>query len=54
MTNWRESPLMIVKSADPIVHEGASLRKMLNELEALLADEYTLKTTRQPNIIGNI
>jgi hypothetical protein len=31
MTNWHDSPLMIVKSADPTVHEGASLKKMLNE-----------------------
>ncbi|MFL6327943.1 MAG: hypothetical protein ACJ71I_10750 [Nitrososphaeraceae archaeon] len=42
MTNWHESPLMIVKSADPTVHEGASLKKMLNEIEALfLANGYT-------------
>ena len=40
MTNWHDSSLMIVKSADPIVHEGASL-KMLNEIEALLANGYT-------------
>jgi hypothetical protein len=32
---------MIVKSADPTVHEGASLKKMLNEIEALLANGYT-------------
>ena len=38
MTNWHDSPLMIVKSADPNVHEGASLKKMLNEIEALLAN----------------
>jgi hypothetical protein len=25
MTNWHKSSLMIVKSADPTVHEGASL-----------------------------
>ena len=31
MTNWRDSPLTIVKSADPTIHEGASLKKMLNE-----------------------
>jgi hypothetical protein len=44
MTNWHESPLMIVKSADPIKHEGASLKKMLAEIEALLANGgYTLK-----------
>jgi hypothetical protein len=35
--------LMIVKSADPTIHEGASL-KMLNEIETLLANGgYTLK-----------
>jgi hypothetical protein len=43
MTNWHESPLMIVKSADPTIHDGASLKKMLNEIEALLANGYTLK-----------
>jgi hypothetical protein len=26
-TNWHDSPLTIVKSADPTVHEGASLKK---------------------------
>jgi hypothetical protein len=36
--------LMIVKSADPNVLEGASLKKMLNEIEALLANGYTLKS----------
>jgi hypothetical protein len=41
MTNWHNSQLMIVKSADPTVHEGASLKKMLNEIEALLANGYT-------------
>ena len=49
MTNWHDSPLMIVKSADPTVHEGASLKKMLNELEALLANGYTLKSTTECN-----
>ena len=49
MTNWHDSPLMIVKSADPIIHEGASLKKMLNELEALLANGYTLKSTTECN-----
>jgi hypothetical protein len=49
MTNWHESPLMIVKSADPTVHEGASLKKMLNEVEALLANGYTLKSTIECN-----
>jgi hypothetical protein len=49
MTNWHDSPLMIVKSADPILHEGASLKKMLNEIEALLANGYTLKSTTECN-----
>jgi len=49
MTNWHDSPLMIVKSADPTIHEGASLKKMLNELEALLANGYTLKSTTECN-----
>jgi hypothetical protein len=49
MTNWHDSPLMIVKSADPIIHEGASLKKMLNEIEALLANGYTLKSTTECN-----
>ncbi len=40
--------MMIVKSADPIVHEGASL-KMLNEIEALLVNGYTLKSTIECN-----
>jgi hypothetical protein len=49
MTNWHDSPLMIVKSADPTVHERASLKKMLNEIEALLANGYTLKSTIECN-----
>ena len=49
MTNWHDSPSMIVKSADPTVHEGASLKKMLNEIEALLANGYTLKSTLECN-----
>lgn len=49
MTNWHDSSLMIVKSADPTVHEGASLKKMLNEIEALLANGYTLKSTMECN-----
>ena len=49
MTNWHDSPLMIVKSADPTVHEGASLKKMLNEIEALLANGYTLRSTMECN-----
>jgi hypothetical protein len=40
---------MIVKSADPTVHEGASLKKMLNEIEALLANGYTLKSITECN-----
>jgi hypothetical protein len=41
---------MIVKSADPaVVHEGASLKKMLNEIEALLANGYTLKSITECN-----
>ena len=35
---------MIVKSADPGVLEDASLKKMLNEIEALLANRYMLKS----------
>jgi hypothetical protein len=38
-----------VKSADPAVHEGASLKKMLNEIEALLANGYTLKSIIEYN-----
>ena len=49
MTNWHDSPLMIVKSADPAVHEGASLKKMLNEIEALLANGYKLKSKIECN-----
>ena len=49
MTNWHESPLMIVKSADPTIHDGASLKKMLNELQALIANGYTLKSITECN-----
>jgi hypothetical protein len=49
MINWHDSPLMIVKSADPSVLEGASLKKMLNEIETLLANGYTLKSTTECN-----
>jgi hypothetical protein len=49
MTNWHESQLMIVKSADPTRNEGASLKKMLNEIEALLANGYTLKSITECN-----
>ena len=40
---------MIVKSADPAALDGASLKKMLNELEALLANGYTLKSVTECN-----
>ena len=49
LTNWHESPLMIVKSADPTALDGASLKKMLNELEALLVNGYTLKSVTECN-----
>jgi hypothetical protein len=35
---------MIVKSADPGTLEGASLKKMLNEIEALIVNGYSLKS----------
>ena len=44
MTNWHESALMIVKSADPGTLEGASLKKMLNEIEALIVNGYSLNS----------
>jgi hypothetical protein len=49
MRNWHESPLMIVKSADPTIHDGASLKKMLNEIEALLLNGYRLKSITECN-----
>ena len=49
MTNWHDTPLMIVKSADPTIHEGASLKKMLNEIEALLANGDTVRSTTECN-----
>ena len=50
MTNWHESPLMIVKSADPTKLGGASLKKMLAEIEALLANGgYALKSVTECN-----
>ena len=50
MTNWHESPLMIVKSADPLKDDGASLKKMLAEIEALLANGgYALKSVTECN-----
>jgi hypothetical protein len=50
MTNWHESPLMIVKSADPVKDDGASLKKMLAEMEALIANGgYALKSVIEYN-----
>jgi hypothetical protein len=50
MTNWHESPLMIVKSADPVKDGGASLKKMLAEIEALLANGgYAIKSVTECN-----
>ncbi|MFZ0328875.1 MAG: hypothetical protein WBP64_02405 [Nitrososphaeraceae archaeon] len=50
MTNWHESPLIIVKSADPTKHDGASLKKMLAELESLIASGgYVLKSVTECN-----
>jgi hypothetical protein len=49
MTNWHESPLMIVKSADPTALDGASLKEMLNEIEALLVSGYTIKSVTEYN-----
>jgi hypothetical protein len=50
MTNWHESPIMIVKSADPLKDDGASLKKMLAEIEALLASGgYALKSVTDCN-----
>jgi hypothetical protein len=49
VTNWHDSPLMIVKSADPTKLNGASLTKMLNEIEALLVNGYTLKSIAECN-----
>ncbi len=50
MTNWHESSLMIVKSADPLKDDGASLKKMLAEMEALIANGgYALKSVTECN-----
>jgi hypothetical protein len=50
MTNWHESPLMIVKSADPVKDDGASLKKKPAEIEALLVSGgYTLKSVSECN-----
>ena len=52
MTNWHESPLMIVKSADPTKLAGASLKKMLAEIEALLANGgYALRSVTECNVV---
>jgi hypothetical protein len=50
MTNWHESPLMIVKSADPLKDDGASLKKILAEMEAFIANGgYALKSVTECN-----
>ena len=50
MTNWHDSPLMIVKSADPAKNDGASLMKMLAEMESLLVNgDYILKSVTECN-----
>jgi hypothetical protein len=49
MTNWHDSPIMIVKSADPTTLSGANLKKMLNEIEVLLVNGYTLKSVTECN-----
>jgi hypothetical protein len=49
MTNW-QSPLMIVKSADPVKDDGASLKKKPAEIGALLVSGgYTLKSVNECN-----
>jgi hypothetical protein len=49
MRKWYESSLMIVKSADPTILEGASLKKMFNEIEGLIVNGYTLKSITECN-----
>ena len=49
ITNWHDSALMIVKSADPTTLEGASLKKMFNEIESLILNGYTLKLITECN-----
>lgn len=49
MTIWHDSPILIVKSADPQKDEGASFEKMLIEVEALLANGYSLTSTTECN-----
>jgi hypothetical protein len=48
MTNWHESPLVIVKSADPVKDDSASLKKMLAE-DLLANGGYTLKSVNECN-----
>ena len=49
MTNC-QSPLMIVKSADPVKDDGASLKKKPAEIEALLVSGgYTIKSVNECN-----
>ena len=49
ITNWHESSLMIVKSANPTILDGASLKKMFNEIEALIVNGYALKSITECN-----
>jgi hypothetical protein len=49
MTNWHDSSLIIVKSAHPTALEGASLKKMFNEIEALIVNGYTPKSIPECN-----
>lgn len=45
MTSWHDGHGLIVKSADPQNEGGASLEKMLTEVEALLVNGYKLIST---------
>jgi|GEM_PF-1613632 hypothetical protein len=49
MTNWHDGPVLIAKSADPQNEGGASLEKMLTEVEALLVNGYKLISTTECN-----
>ena len=40
---------MIVKSANPTILDGASLKKMFNEIEALIVNGYDLKSITECN-----
>ena len=40
---------MIVKSANPTILDGASLKKMFNEIEALIVNGYALKSITECN-----